>query len=89
MSREDVRDYDGLTINEAGQEERREETGSGIHVRVVSLSAMPWWKKALYGAVIVAAAAVMLMLTWFFLVGGLVVAGALAILYVLRRFLQK
>lgn len=53
MSREDVHEYRGLTLNESGEEERKEaphtEMG-GFHVHVFSPSAMPWWKKALFWA---------------------------------------
>lgn len=90
MSREDVHEYRGLTLNESGEEERKEENvRSGFHVHVVgNTSAMPWWKKALFwGAA--AVVAVFLAVAWFFIVGGMILAGAAALIYFLKRYFRR
>lgn len=92
MSREDVREYRGLTLNESGEEDRREETRAqmgGFHVHVFSPSAMPWWKKALFWGAAAAAVALILVVAWFFLLGGLVIAGLAAVLYLLKKYLGR
>lgn len=92
MSREDVHEYRGLTLNESGEEERKEapptEMG-GFHVHVFSPSAMPWWKKALFWGAAAAAVALILVVAWFFLLGGLVIAGLAAVLYLLKKYLGR
>lgn len=92
MSREDVHEYRGLTLNESGEEDRREtprpEMG-GFHVHVFSPSAMPWWKKALFWGAAAAAVALILVVAWFFLVGGLVIAGLAAVLYLMKKYLGR
>lgn len=46
MSRDDVHDYEGLTLNEEGKEEKKEEEdGYTIHIRRFSLKNIPFWKK--------------------------------------------
>ena len=92
MSREDVHEYRGLTLNESGEEERREEpraqTG-GFHVHVFSPSAMPWWKKALFWGAAAAAVALILVVAWFFLVGGFFIAALIGAAYLIRKFLGR
>ena len=48
MSEEDVKDYHGLTLNEQGEEYRKEAPQGGIHIEFIDVKAIPWWKKALY-----------------------------------------
>lgn len=92
MSREDVHAYRGLTLNESGEEERKEEPRrpqSGFHVRVFTPSAIPWWKKALFWGAAAAAAALVLVVAWFFLVGGFFLAALIGAAYLLRKFLSR
>lgn len=91
MSREDVHEYRGLTLNESGEEERKEENvRSGFHVHVVgNTSAMPWWKKALFWGAAAAVVAVFLTVAWFFIVGGMILAGAAALIYFLKRYFRR
>ena len=59
MSRDDVHDYEGLTLNEDGKEEKQEEEdGYTIHIRRFSLKNIPFWKKALFALGLVACAAI-------------------------------
>lgn len=44
MSEEDVKDYHGLTLNEQGEEYRKEAPQGGIHIEFIDLKAIPWWK---------------------------------------------
>ena len=48
MSEEDVKNYHGLTLNEQGEEYRKEAPQGGIHIEFIDVKAIPWWKKALY-----------------------------------------
>lgn len=89
MSREDVHDYHGITLTEDGREEEREMPRSGIHFHVFSLSAIPWWKKVLWGAALAGAVVVLLALAWFLMIGAVVAAGALLLLYLVKRFFMK
>ncbi len=89
MSHEDVHDYRGITLTEDGREEERDTAGGGIHFHVCSLSAIPWWKKVLWGAALAGAAVVLLALAWFLMVGAAVVAGAFLLLYLVRRCMMK
>ena len=68
MSEEDVKDYHGLTLNEQGEEYRKEAPQGGIHIEFIDVKAIPWWKKALYIAGIIAFLAIVLAVAWFFLV---------------------
>lgn len=45
MSEEDVKDYHGLTLNEQGEEYRKEAPQGGIHIEFIDVKAIPWWKK--------------------------------------------
>ena len=63
MTKDDVHDYQGLTLNEDGQEEKKEEEeGYTIHIRSFSLKKIPLWKKALFAAGLVACAIIFIML---------------------------
>ena len=86
MSDEDVRDYHGLTLNEQGEEERKEEPHQGIHIEVVDLKTIPWWKKALYIAGIIAFLALVLAVAWFFVVWGALLFLAGAVVYLLKKY---
>lgn len=87
MSDEDVRDYHGLTLNEQGEEERKEEPHQGIHIEVVDLKTIPWWKKALYIAGIIAFLALVLAVAWFFVVWGALLFLAGAVVYLLKKYI--
>ena len=49
MSRDDVNDYDGLTLNEQGEQEERSAEDSFIHIYMIHIHELPWWKKLLGG----------------------------------------
>lgn len=86
MSDEDVKGYRGLTLNEQGEEERKEEPHQGIHIEVVDLKTIPWWKKALYIAGIIAFLALVLAVAWFFVVWGALLFLAGAVVYLLKKY---
>lgn len=85
MSEEDVKDYHGLTLNEQGEEYRKEAPQGGIHIEFIDVKAIPWWKKALYIAGIIAFLAIVLAVAWFFLVWGAVIFLAGVIVYFLKN----
>lgn len=92
MSRDDVHDYEGLTLNEDGKEEKQEEEGGyTIHIRRFSLKDIPLWKKILFGAGLAACAAVFLLLAvaaaYFMVVGGAIILVAGAIIYLLKKYI--
>ena len=86
MSDEDVREYHGLTLNEQGEEERKEEPHESIHIEFVDIKTIPWWKKALYIAGIVAFLALVLAVAWFFGVWGALIFLAGAVVYLLKKY---
>ncbi len=92
MSKDDVHDYQGLTLNEDGKEEKKEqEDGYTIHIRRFSLKNIPFWKKALFALGLVACAAIFLMLAiaaaYFIVVGGAIVLVAGAVVYLLKKYI--
>ena len=90
MSKEETRDYHGLTLSEDGREEtQQEEIPRSVHFHVFTTASMPWWKKAIYLGVAAALIAAFLVVAWFFLLGGLVIAAAVAVVYFLRKYILK
>ena len=89
MSEEDVKDYHGLTLNEQGEEYRKEAPQGGIHIEFIDVKAIPWWKKALYIAGIIAFLAIVLAVAWFFLVWGAEIFLAGVIVYFLKKYVLK
>lgn len=94
MSDDEVHDYNGLTLNEQGEEEKKEEPeddGFTIHIHSFSLHDIPWWKKALFvlGAAVCFGIFILLTIAaaWIFLVGGAIVLGAALILYLVRKYI--
>lgn len=92
MSKDDVHDYQGLTLNEEGKEEKKEDDeGYTIHIRRFSLKDIPLWKKILFGASLAACAAIFLMLAiaaaYFIVVGGAIVLVAGAVVYLLKKYI--
>ncbi|WP_299142377.1 hypothetical protein [uncultured Dialister sp.] len=92
MSKDDVHDYQGLTLNEEGKEEKKEDDeGYTIHIRSFSLKKIPLWKKILFGAGLAACAVVFLLLAvaaaYFMVVGGAIVLVAGAIIYLLKKYI--
>lgn len=87
MSREDVHDYDGITLTAEGEEERREDKQEilGVHVYSFSFSAQPLWKKILWLCVAGVVMAGFFLMAGFFVVGAFVVAGLAALWILLRR----
>ena len=89
MSREDVHDYDGITLSAEGEEERREsEDAPGVHVYSFSFSNQPLWKKILWLCAAGIVMAGFFLMAGFFFVGALVVGCALALVYFLKRILS-
>ena len=88
MSETDVHDFQGLTLNENGQEERSQEQmdwddaakQAGIHV--IHIHSLPLWKKILYGAAFIGFLMLLAVAVWFAL---LAVA---ALIYVVSRLLR-
>jgi hypothetical protein len=89
MSRQESESYTGITLGEDGKEEKREDPweSSHTHIHIFSWSALPLWKKALYGAIGVVCIGLFLMVAWFFLMGAGVIIGALLVLYLIRKIL--
>lgn len=92
MTKDDVHDYQGLTLNEDGQEEKKEEEeGYTIHIRSFSLKKIPLWKKALFAAGLAACAIIFIMLAiaaaYFFVVGGAIVLIAGGVVYLLKKYI--
>lgn len=92
MTDDDVHEYQGLTLDENGQEEKKEEKEDFvIHIHSFSFHNMPWWKKGLYIAGAIALFAFLLFLAiataWIFVIGGGVALIALFILYVIRKYI--
>ena len=89
MSREDVHDYDGITLSAEGEEERREsEDAPGVRVYSFRFSDQPLWKKILWLCAAGIVMAGFFLMAGFFFVGALVVGCALALVYFLKRILS-
>ena len=87
MSDEDVKDYQGLTLNENGERDSYREEASGVHIEFISWKEFPWWKKALWiaaGAIFLGMAAVA---AWFFFLWGAVIFLAGGIVYLLKKYI--
>ena len=80
MSRDDVNDYDGLTLNEQGEQEERSAEDSFIHIYMIHIHELPCSKKLiLLGFVLV----------WLFFIYGAIVLATVAIIYFIRKYLLK
>lgn len=88
MSRDDVNDYDGLTLNEQGEQEERSAEDSFIHI-YDSIHELPWWKKLLGGLGIAVFILLGLVLVWLFFIYGAIVLATVAIIYFIRKYLLK
>ena len=75
MSRDDVNDYDGLTLNEQGEQEERSAEDSFIHM--------------LGGLGIAVFILLGLVLVWLFFIYGAIVLATVAIIYFIRKYLLK
>ena len=73
MSRDDVNDYDGLTLNEQGEQEERSAEDSFIHIYMIHIHELPWWKKLLGGLGIAVFILLGLVLVWLFFIYGAIV----------------
>lgn len=91
MSQADVSGYNGVTLGEDGTAEKEEapRTASGVRVYNLSTEGMPLWKKLLTWCAIAAGIVLLCIFAWFFLVGGLVIAGAAAVVYLLKKYILK
>ena len=86
MSREDVHGYEGITLSEDGNEERREEKTTGnVRFYSVNFSEAPFWKKILWLSFAGVVMAGFFLVAGVFMVGALAVAGVCALLYYLKR----
>ena len=78
MSTHDVKDYEGITLNEQGEEDYQAEgtwENSHAQVRVIRINDLPLWKK------------VLVIFAWFAFLWFGVIAVVGSILYFLRRLL--
>lgn len=92
MSKEEAKDFRGVTLTEDGREERGEEEREiphGFQFRILTPSQLPWWKKAIYIGIAAAFLVAFLMVAWFFLLGGLVIAGAAMVVYFIKKYILK
>lgn len=89
MSRDDVNDYDGLTLNEQGEQEERSAEDSFIHIYTIHIHELPWWKKLLGGLGIAVFILLGLVLVWLFFIYGAIVLATVAIIYFIRKYLLK
>ena len=93
MSENDVHDYQGLTLNEDGEEEKKEEPSGGftIHVESFDFKTMTLWKKALFflgGAACVGAFLLLAVVAaGIFVIGGGIILAAGCILYLIRKYI--
>lgn len=87
MSRDDVNDYDGLTLNEQGEQEERSAEDSFIHIYMIHIHELPWWKKLLGGLGIAVFILLGLVLVWLFFIYGAIVLATVAIIYFIRKYL--
>ena len=89
MSRDDVNDYDGLTLNEQGEQEERSAEDSFIHIYMIHIHELPWWKKLLGGLGIAVFILLGLVLVWLFFIYGAIVLATVAIIYFIRKYLKE
>lgn len=86
MSETDIRDYDGVTLNENGEKENLHEETPFIRIKTIRLNELPWWKKALGVLGIIAFFAAGFIIVWFFLLWGLAILAVGGIIYFLKRY---
>lgn len=86
MSRDDVNDYDGLTLNEQGEQEERSAEDSFIHIYMIHIHELPWWKKLLGGLGIAVFIMLGLVLVWLFFIYGAIILATVAIIYFIRKY---
>lgn len=92
MTKEDVHDYGGVTLNENGTEEERQDTSEQhtyIKFHTIGIKAIPWWKKILFSAVAVVFVALVVMAFWFFFLGVGLFFIVAAIVYMIIRLLKR
>ena len=90
MSTHDVKDYEGITLNEQGEEDYQAEgtwENSHAQVRVIRINDLPLWKKVLYGIVAIGVLIALEIFAWFAFLWFGVIAVVGSILYFLRRLL--
>ncbi len=86
MSETDIRDYDGVTLNENGEKENLHEETPFIRIKTIRLNELPWWKKVLGVLGILAFLAAGFIIVWFFLLWGLAILAVGGIIYFLKRY---
>ena len=86
MSETDIRDFDGVTLNEKGEKENLHEETSFIRIKTIRLNELPWWKKVLGALGILAFLAAGFIIVWFFLLWGLAILAVGGIIYFLKRY---
>ena len=87
MSDQEIREYRGVTLNEAGEKESGRHEDETIRVQVVRFDSLPWWKKAAGVLGLIVFIAICIAVAWFFLLGGAVLFVAGAIVYLLNKFI--
>ena len=80
MSETDVHDFQGLTLNENGQEERR--------IHVIHIHSLPLWKKILYGTAFIGFLMLLAVAVWFAFVGFGAILAVAALVYVVSRLFR-
>ena len=86
MSETDIKDDDGVTLNEKGEKENLHEETSFIRIKTIRLNELPWWKKVLGVLGILAFFAAGFIIVWFFLLWGLTILAVGGIIYFLKRY---
>lgn len=90
MSTHDVKDFEGITLNEQGEKDYQAEgtwENSHAQVRVIRINDLPLWKKVLYGIVAIGVLIALAIFAWFAFLWFGVIAVVGSILYFLRRLL--
>ncbi len=86
MSQTDVKDYDGLTLNEDGEKVNPQGENPYIRIKMIHADEWPWWKKAAGILGVVAFFAVGLVVAWFFFLWGIVILAIGGMFYFLKRY---
>lgn len=91
MSREDVHEYSGITLDQSGAEEKEapRQQGGAVRIRVVSTADMPWWKKALFWGAALLIVALLFATAWVVLLGGAVLAAVAAVVVLIKKYLGR
>lgn len=90
LTKEDASGYAGVTLNEEGRAEEKEEPQyTYVHFHTIEVTELPWWKKALFIVVATVVMSVIIAVLWFFFLGGALFLVGAGILYVFLRLMKK